>query len=77
MVARKAPYGRGSHGELMTAPDSSIAPRFKTAAKVVLIDRCFLHGDIFDVEDMPENERMAAARQAADYVLTRLNEGKG
>jgi uncharacterized metal-binding protein len=35
------------------------------------------YGDIFDVEDVPENERMAAARQVADYVLTRLNEGKG
>ena len=40
MIAKKEPYGRGCHGELMTVPDSSIARWFNRASKVVLIDGC-------------------------------------
>lgn len=32
------------------------------------------YGDIFDADDVPEAERMAAARQVADHVLECLNE---
>jgi uncharacterized metal-binding protein len=31
------------------------------------------YSDIFDVDDVPEAERMATARQVADHVLDRLN----
>jgi len=99
LVAKQAPYGRGCHGELITVPDSAISRWIKTAAKVVLIDGCFLrcHGriienlidedrliqfdalshynrytDIFDYEDVPEDERKKVAQSVADWVLGSL-----
>lgn len=48
MVAKEEPYRRGCHGELFTVPASAIALWSKSAAKVVVIDGCFLqcHGRI-------------------------------
>jgi hypothetical protein len=34
------------------------------------------YSDIFDVDDVPEAERMATARQVADYVLDSLDRGE-
>jgi uncharacterized metal-binding protein len=34
------------------------------------------YSDIFDVDDVPETERTATARQVADYVLERMDGGK-
>ncbi|NVM56564.1 MAG: hypothetical protein HWN51_00370, partial [Desulfobacterales bacterium] len=34
------------------------------------------YNDIFDVDDVPEAERMATARQVADYVLGCLDRGE-
>jgi uncharacterized metal-binding protein len=34
------------------------------------------YSDIFDVDDVPEAERMATARQVADHVLARLDRGE-
>ena len=50
MIAKKEPYGRGCHGELMAVPDSAIAQWIKSAEKVVLIDGCFLrcHGRMLE-----------------------------
>ena len=67
MVAKEASYGRGCHGELMTVPGSSIAQWFKTAAKVVLIDGCFLrcHGRI--LEQMLDRDKLIQFDALAVY----------
>lgn len=102
IVAKNKAYGRGCHGELITVPDSAISQWIRTAAKVILIDGCFLrcHGrvlenfidqerlvqfdalshynrytDIFDYEDVPEDERKAVAQSVADWVLGSLEGG--
>ena len=43
MVAKEAPYSRGCHGEMFTAPQSAMAAWAKKAQKVVVIDGCFMH----------------------------------
>jgi len=43
MVAREAPYSRGCHGEMFTAPRSAMAAWARKANKVVVIDGCFMH----------------------------------
>jgi len=50
MVSKEAGFARGCHGELVTVPDSAIAQWIRGAAKVVLIDGCFLscHGRILE-----------------------------
>ncbi|MDJ0783257.1 MAG: putative zinc-binding protein [Desulfosarcinaceae bacterium] len=99
LVAKKKPYGRGCHGELMTVPESAISQWIRKAEKVILIDGCFLrcHGriiehlidekrlvqfdalshynrytDIFDYEDVPEDDRKMVAQSVADWVLRSL-----
>lgn len=49
-VSKLDAFGRGCHGELITAPESAIARWIKSADKVVLIDGCFLrcHGRILE-----------------------------
>jgi len=49
-VAKKEPYRRSCHGELLTVPDSAVTQWTKDAEKVVLIDGCFLrcHGRILE-----------------------------
>ena len=58
MIAKEAPFGRGCHGELLTAPDSAIARWIHSAERVVLIDGCFMrcHGRI--LENMLPSERL-------------------
>jgi len=48
IVARERPYSRGCHGEIFTAPRSTMAKWAMKAQKVVVIDGCFLrcHGRI-------------------------------
>ena len=48
MVAKEAPYSRGCHGEMFTAPHSAMADWARKANKVVVIDGCFMrcHGRI-------------------------------
>lgn len=104
MIAKEAGYGRGCHGELLTAPRSAIAQWIRSADRVVLIDGCFMRchgrilerlvdadrlvqfdalavhrrfGDVFDADDVPEAGRRAAARQVAEYALSRLSEWQG
>lgn len=50
LVAKKDPYRRGCHGELITVPKSAIAAWALTAEKAILIDGCFLrcHGRIME-----------------------------
>jgi uncharacterized metal-binding protein len=99
MVAKKEPYRRGCHGELLTVPGSALANWMTTAEKVVLIDGCFLHchgrvlenligkdrlaqfdalsyyrkyTENFDIDEVPEADRKAAARLVADAVLAEL-----
>lgn len=43
MVAKEAPYSRGCHGEMFTAPRSAMAAWAKHANKIVVIDGCFMH----------------------------------
>ncbi len=43
LVAKKEPYRRACHGEILSVPDSAIAQWTHKADKVVLIDGCFLH----------------------------------
>ncbi len=96
MVAKEEPYRRGCHGELFTVPASAIALWSKGAAKIVVIDGCFLHchgrivrnliaedkiaefdalsmygkyTDLFDIDAVPEEERLSVARGVADRVL--------
>lgn len=59
LVAREEPYARGCHGELFAVPDSAMAHWIRKAAKVVLIDGCFLrcHGRI--LENLIEKEKLA------------------
>lgn len=58
IVARKEPFGRGCHGELITVPDSAISRWIRSADKVVLIDGCFLrcHGRI--LENIIDREKL-------------------
>lgn len=99
LVAKEEPFRRGCHGELLTVPGSALAGWMTTAAKIVLIDGCFLHchgrvlenlvgkerlaqfdaysyyrkySEYFDIDDVPEPERRASARQVADAVLAAL-----
>ncbi len=99
MVAKKEPYRRGCHGELLTIPHSAISQWAINADKVILIDGCFLrcHGRIlkniiqqdrliefdalsfykkytefFEIDDVPEQERIQVARDVADWVLESL-----
>ena len=48
LVAKEEPYRRSCHGEMFTAPHSAIARWMRKAAKVVVIDGCFMgcHGRI-------------------------------
>lgn len=49
------------------------------ADRLVQFDALAVHRkycDIFDADDVPEAERVAAARQVADHVLDRLNRGQ-
>lgn len=48
LVAKEEPYSRGCHGEMFTAPRSAMAEWARKAAKVVVIDGCFMrcHGRI-------------------------------
>ncbi len=50
LVAKEQPYARACHGELLSVPDSAMAKWVKGAAKVVIIDGCFLrcHGRILE-----------------------------
>lgn len=102
MVAREEPYRRGCHGELFTVPASAIARWMKGAAKVVVIDGCFLkcharivrnliaeeriaefdalsmygkYTELFDIDAVPEEERIATARLVADKVLADMAGG--
>ena len=43
LVAKEEPYSRGCHGEMFTAPHSAMAEWARKAAKVVVIDGCFMH----------------------------------
>ncbi len=99
MVAREEPYRRSCHGELITIPHSAISQWARNAAKVVLIDGCFLrcqgrmlrnivdkdrllefdalshykkYTDLFDIDDVPEEERKEVARDVADWVIASL-----
>jgi len=101
IISRKASYGRGCHGELITVPESAIARWIGAAEKVVLIEGCFLrcHGrileniidkekliqfdalsyhkkycDVFDYEDVPEDERKEVAQSVAHWVMDSLND---
>lgn len=50
ILARRSPFARACHGELLTVPDSAIARWAKTAGRVVLIDGCFMrcHGRLLE-----------------------------
>jgi len=43
IVAKEEPYSRGCHGEMFTAPHSAMTEWARKAAKVVVIDGCFMH----------------------------------
>lgn len=67
IVAKKKPYGRGCHGELITVPDSAISRWIRTADKVVLIDGCFLrcHGRI--LENIIDEEKLVQFDALSHY----------
>ncbi|HEX9160858.1 MAG TPA: hypothetical protein VF980_04055 [Thermoanaerobaculia bacterium] len=55
----------------------------KTADKVLMIDRCFLqcHGRVLKnlipaekMDDVPQDERKAGAREVADKIIATLNQ---
>jgi len=48
MVGKHEPFMRGCHGEMFTAPTSAMAGWARAAAKVIVIDGCFMrcHGRI-------------------------------
>jgi uncharacterized metal-binding protein len=50
IIAKKAPFRRACHGELISAPHSEIASWVQNSDKVVLIDGCFMscHGRILE-----------------------------
>lgn len=50
LIAKDPRFGRACHGELLTAPRSSIARWVLSARRVVLIDGCFMrcHGRILE-----------------------------
>jgi uncharacterized metal-binding protein len=90
---------RACHAEAFFVPHSTMARWVRDAARVVMIDGCFLkcHGrvlnrlvdghevihidalplykkytDIFLIEDVPEEERKAVARDVADQIIARV-----
>ena len=103
LVAKEEPYRRSCHGEMFTAPHSSIAEWMREAEQVVVIDGCFMkcHGrilknlvddekllqfdalsiykkytDLMSIDDVPEEERKATAREVADNILNKLRQEK-
>ncbi len=58
LVAKEQPYARACHGEAISIPDSAMAKWVKGAAKVVMIDGCFLqcHGRI--LENLVDEEKL-------------------
>lgn len=103
MVAKEEGYARACHAETFTVPGSAMVEWAKGAARVVMIDGCFLecHGrvlenivdkdrlvhfdalslykrytDIFDIDDVPEEERRAVAREVADRVIKSMEAEK-
>jgi uncharacterized metal-binding protein len=92
-------FARACHAETFLVPHSSMARWVKGAARIVMIDGCFLqcHGrvltklvgqekviqidalplhrkysDIFLMDDVPEDERKAVARDVADRIVEKL-----
>jgi uncharacterized metal-binding protein len=57
IVAKEEPYSRGCHGEMFTAPRSTMAEWARKAEKVVVIDGCFMrcHGRIIKNIVGPQN----------------------
>ena len=59
LVAKKDPYRRGCHGELLTVPGSAMAQWMTEAEKIVLIDGCFLHCHGRVLENLVGKEKLA------------------
>lgn len=59
MVAKEEPYRRSCHGEMFTVSSSAIAKWSKAAAKVVVIDGCFLHCHGRILRNLIAEERIA------------------
>jgi hypothetical protein len=83
IVSKEQAYGRGCHGELITVPESAIAQWTKSAEKNILDNEKLIqfdalshhkkYNDIFDYEDVPEEERKEVAQSVADWVMDSLN----
>ncbi|HEX6134347.1 MAG TPA: putative zinc-binding protein [Longimicrobiales bacterium] len=102
-IARDEPsLARACHAEAFFVPHSAMAAWVRGAAKVVMIDGCFLkcHGrvlknlipeenvvhidalplykkytNLFSMDDVPEEERKATARDVADKIIAKLRDG--
>jgi uncharacterized metal-binding protein len=93
---------RACHAEAFFVPHSAMSAWVRGAAKVVMVDGCFLrcHGrvlknlisedslvhidalplykkytNLFSMDDVPEEERKATAREVADKIIATLREG--
>lgn len=101
-VAQDEPtLARACHAETFFVPHSTMTTWVKNAAKVVMVDGCFLkcHGrvlkelvseekvvhidalplynkysDVFLMDDIPEEERKAVAREVAEKIVEKLKE---
>ena len=105
LITQEVPFlARACHAETFFVPHSAMASWVKNAAKIIMIDGCFLkcHGrvlkrlvrhdkvvhvdalplynkytDVFLMDDVPESERKAVAREVADKIMVGLNEAGG